>query len=159
MKTYIFICIIIFQNCFAQDFVKTDTIQLENIEYEVCHISFGKSSLTKYFKVITTDNKSFDKLEKEIIDCASKTKLEYTEFYLISICKESNTKSVLKLLYDKIDKDRMQQNLSTSIIQFKYDILSDKFTYLINEPRKTIEELKNYSINLKIKDVCEFVRK
>lgn len=158
MKKYLLILIIIFQNCYSQDFIKNDSIKFNDKEYQYSHISFGRDNATKYYKIIVTDYDCFKKIEKEIIKCASKFKLEYSEFYVLALKKNTEVNSILRLLFEKIDNERMQQNLSTSIIKSQYDISTKKFNYFTNQPKRKLEELKNYSIFLKLNEVCDFLR-
>lgn len=91
------------------------------------------------------NTKDFSKIKKEIIGCANENKLEFSEFYLLSIpnyetINTCNDEEILITLISKIDSERMKLNLSTSLINFRYDSKKDKFEYF------THKELKNIKI-------------
>nr|WP_315247536.1 hypothetical protein [uncultured Flavobacterium sp.] len=104
----------------------------------------------------------YGKVKKEIINCAAKSKLEFSEFYILSIpnyksINSCNDKEILISLMHKIDSERMKLNLSTSLINFRYDSKIDKFEYFVNQEQKNINDLENYKLNVKPKDVCSFL--
>ncbi len=47
-------------------------------------------------------------------------------------------------------------NLSTALIKLKYDVSNNKFEYFINEPRNDFNE---YKLQIKVQDVCSFLKK
>jgi len=143
----------------SQDFIKKDIITVDNKVYSCVHISFGKTSLTKYCKVYTCDLKLRKECTAKIIECAKKNKLEYSEFYVVFI---SNINTLNKGLGDKIsisflekiDSERMKNNLSTKLIKYKYDFKNDHYDYLIDQPRNEIVKVKDVIKNIKIQQIC-----
>ncbi len=143
---------------FSQDFIKKDTILSNGKIYTFSHISFGSSSLTKYLKVFTCNNSDYIKIEKEIIKCVKNRKVEFTEFYLLSVSSNESTldeKNVLMSLLRKIDNERMKLNLTTTLIDFNYSAEKNLFQYLLSEPEKKLEEIKNYKIRINKNNVCK----
>ena len=158
------ICFLLFFNSiYSQDYIKKDSIKINDKTYHYTHISYGKSSLTKYFKVMTCNFNMTSKVEKEIISCNHKFKLEFTEFYILSTPNcESNSEEdrvILLELLRKIDIERMSLNLSTSLVNYKYNIEKNKFEYFINEPDKNIENYKHFKYKIRPNEICEFILK
>lgn len=148
---------------FSQDYVINDTLNIKEGTYLFTHISFGQSNLTKYYKVMLTSSVDYEKVKKEIINCANKNILEYSEFYLLRIPnnkwkKKCSNKKILTHLMRKIDSRRMTLNLSTSLINFKYILENNKFEYFTNQKYKNIKDLKNVKLGIKPEDVCYFLR-
>jgi hypothetical protein len=87
MKKILFIISIIFFQCsiYGQDYIKFDSLKIDGKLYKMKHLSFGNSSGLKLFKVITCEALNSKKIEQEIINCHRNLKLEFTEFYVISI--------------------------------------------------------------------------
>lgn len=167
MRKYLLIISFLFFKTFiySQDFVKSDTLKVENEIYKTSHISTAtsSSSLTKYFKILTCDSLDFKKIELEIMNCSREHKLEYTEFYLISIpnynkLQSNNETAILINFINKIDAERMKLNLSTALIKLKYDYENNKFEYYLDQPKIDLIEFKSYKLNIKPNEVCVFVR-
>lgn len=166
MKKILFIISIIFFQCsiYAQDYIKSDSLKIDGKLYKMKHLSFGSSSGLKLFKVMTCEALNLKKIEQEIINCHRNHKLEFTEFYVISIPtyekvsleKETN---ILVSFLDLIDAERMSLKLSTALIKSKFKI--DNFThdYFLNQPKNDLSDFKDYKLNIKAKDVCIFLRK
>ncbi|MBP4143195.1 hypothetical protein J3S90_15425 [Flavobacterium sp. P4023] len=148
---------------YSQDFIKSDTLKVKNEIYKTSHISIGNSSLTKYFKVVACDSSDFKKIEIEIVNCYTKHKLEYTEFYIISIPNYTKIQSnkeiyILMNFINKIDTERMNLNLSTALVKHKYDFKNNKFEYYLDQPKKELIDFKDYKLNVKPNEVCLFLR-
>ncbi len=145
---------------YCQDFVKKDTIKLDGETYKYSHISFGATSGTKYFKLMTCSENNFNSIKNAVINCATKSKLEYSEFYIMiipnEIIKTKKENEVLFRLIREIDQYRMSMNLSTALIKQKYDVSNNKFEYFINEP---ITDFNEYKLQIKVQDVCSFLKK
>lgn len=158
-------CFLLVSNLiYSQNYIANDSIEVKGRFYPFSHLSFGESNLTKYYKVIICSATDYAKIKKEIINCAAKSKLEFSEFYILSIpnCKSINScndEEILINLMRKIDSERMKLNLSTSLINFRYDSKIDKFEYFVNQEQKNIKDLENYKLNVKPKDVCSFLHK
>lgn len=151
-------------NLNAQDYIINDSLIINGINQEYLHISFGKYSSTKNFKVITCNEDEVTVFEKEIIKCASKNKLEFSEFYLVPLSKMNSNKQIhdvdiLVALLKKIDQERMKLNLSTSLIRFKYSFENDIFEYDTTKPLKKVDEFKHYKRVDNLSDVCDFLLK
>jgi hypothetical protein len=166
MRKYLLIISFLFFKTFiySQDFIKSDTLKSESEVYRTSHISMENSGLTKYFKILTCDSSDFKKIELEIINCYTKHKLEYTEFYIICIPNyiklQSNKETdILMKFINKIDAERMNLNLSTALIKLKYDFKNNKFEYYLDEPKKDLIEFKDYKLNIKPNEVCMFLRR
>ena len=56
-KYFILYCLLLTINIYSQDYIKNDTINISNKSYAITHVSYGKSSLTKFYKVFTCDSK------------------------------------------------------------------------------------------------------
>ncbi len=155
----IFCLLLINHLIYSQDYVKNDSLKVKGITYTFSHISFGNSNLTKYYKVLTCNTNDYNKVKNEIINCANKTKLEFSEFYLLSVpvCNTNDEETLTEFMY-KIDTTRIILNLSTSLINFKYNNQTNKFEYLINEELKNIKYLKNYKLRIRPKEVCDFLK-
>lgn len=157
-------CFLLISNLiYSQDYITNDSLKVKGSIYTFCHISFGQSNLTKYYKVMICNAADYSKIRKEIINCAIKTKLEFSEFYLLSIPNyksrySCNDEEILKDLMRKIDSERMKLNLSTSLINFRYDSKIDKFEYFVNQEQKNLKDLKNYKLKVVPKEVCDFLR-
>jgi hypothetical protein len=158
------ICYILISNLlYSQDYITSDSLKVERSIYAFSHISFGQSNLTKYYKVMICNTKDFSKIKKEIISCASENKLEFSEFYLLSIpnyeiINTCNDEEILITLISKIDSERMKLNLSTSLINFRYDSKKGKFEYFTHKELKNIKNLKNYKLKIMPEEVCSFLR-
>lgn len=163
INSQIFFFLLISNLIYSQDYITNDSIKVNERFYSFSHISFGKSNLTKYYKVMICSSTNYAKVKKEIINCVNKSKLEFSEFYILSIpnyksINSCNDKEILISLMHKIDSDRMKLNLSTGLINFRYDHTIDKFEYFVNKEQKNINDLENYKLNVKPKDVCSFLR-
>nr|WP_315247530.1 hypothetical protein [uncultured Flavobacterium sp.] len=148
---------------YSQDYIINDSIKVKERFYTFSHLSFGESNLTKYYKVMICSSTDYGKIKKEIINCAAKSKLEFSEFYILAIpnyksINSCNDKQILMGLMSKIDSERMKLNLSTSLIKFRYDHTIDKFEYFVNQEQNNINDLENYKLNVKPKEVCYFLR-
>ena len=148
---------------YSQDYITNDSIEVKKRFYAFSHISFGESNLTKYYKVMICSAADYGKVKKEIINCATKSKLEFSEFYILSIPNYKsinccNDREILLSLMHKIDSERMKLNLSTSLINFRYDSKIDKFEYFVNQEQKNINDIENYKLNVRPKEVCCFLR-
>lgn len=145
---------------YCQDFVKKDTIKLDDETYTYSHISFGETNGTKYFKLMTCSENDFNSIKNAVINCATKSKLEYSEFYIMiipnEIIKTKKENEVLFRLIREIDQYRMSMNLSTALIKQKYDVSNNKFEYFINEP---ITDFNEYKLQIKVQDICSFLKK
>jgi hypothetical protein len=145
---------------YSQDFVKKDTIRIDGKTYKYSHISFGATSGTKYFKFMTCSENNFNSIKDAVINCSIKSKLEYSEFYIMiipnEIIKTKKENEVLFRLIRKIDQYRMSINLSTALIKQKYDVLNNKFEYFINEP---ITDFNEYKLQIKVQEVCSYLKK
>lgn len=140
---------------FSQDFIKNDSVHVGNVSYKTSHISYGSSSFVKPFKIMSCDSKDFEKIKEKIIEYCYQKKKEYTEIYIISIPKLSNLSTresdiINNSFINKIDIERMDMNLSTALLKFKYDFKINKFTYLLEEPKRKISELENFNNNIQI---------
>lgn len=166
MKTFFFtfVCLILFITSRAQDFIKHDYITLSNKQYNVSHISYGKTSLTKYIKVFTCNSNLKDRLIKEITRCYKNEKYEYSEIYIIFIPNLNKVKSevenkILVSYLNKIDDERMQSNLSTVLIKFKYDYKTNKYEYLTTQPKNSLKELQAVCNRLTVSTVENCLKK
>ena len=163
-KYFILYCLLLTINIYSQDYIKNDTINISNKSYTITHISYGKSSLTKFYKVFTCDSKYKLEFIKKIIDCYKKQKLEYSEFYIIFIPKinslnnDSERKIIISYL-DKIDSERMKLNLSTTLIKCKYDLKNNKYEYLLKEPKESVSNIKNLFLKCNLNQVCECLKR
>lgn len=140
---------------FSQDYINNDSIFVNNQKLETTHISYGNTSLVKNFKIISCESNDYEKIKEKIIEYCYQMKKEYSEIYIISIPKISklSTKELDNIhnsFINKIDNERMNMNLSTALIKFKYDFKIDKFTYFLEEPKREISELKNFYSNIKV---------
>jgi hypothetical protein len=165
MRKHLLIISFLFLKTFtySQDFIKSDTLKVESEIYKTSHISIGNSSLTKYFKILTCDSSDFKKIELEIISCYTKHKLEYTEFYIISIpnyigLQSNKETNILMNFINKIDAERINLNLSTALIKLKYDFENNKFEYYLDQPKIDLIKFKDYKLNIKPNEVCMFLR-
>lgn len=159
----IFFFLLISNLIYSQDYIKNDSLKVKGSFYTFSHLSFGESNLTKYYKVIICSATDYGKIKKEIINCATKSKLEFSEFYILSIpnyklINSCNDEEILINLIRKIDLERMKLNLSTSLINFRYDSKIDKFEYFVNQDQKNIKDLENYKLKVKPEEVCSFLR-
>lgn len=145
---------------YCQDFINKDTIKIDGKTYKYSHISFGATNGTKYFKLMTCSENNFNSIKNAVINCAAKSKLEYSEFYIMiipnEIIKTKKENEVLFRLIREIDQYRMSMNLSTALIKLKYDVSNNKFEYFINEP---INDFNEYKLQIKVQDVCSFLKK
>ncbi len=163
MKKILFIISIIIFQCsiYAQDYIKSDSLKIDGKLYKMKHLSFGNSSALKLFKVMTCASLNSKKIEQEIINCFRNHKLEYTEFYIISIPNyekvsfEDET-NILTSFLGVIDSERMSNKLSTALIKSEFNI--DNFThkYFLDQPKN---DFKDYKLNTKAKELCTFLRK
>ncbi len=165
MKKYFFIISIflIQTSIYSQDYIKSDSLKIDKKIYEIRHLSYGKSSGLKLFKVLTCDLSNLKKIETEIKNCWNNHKLECTEFYIISIPNYQNLQSdqetdILIQFLEKIDAERMKLKLSTALV--KYKILKD-FTceYFLDKPKENLDNFKDYKLNIKQSEVCPFLLK
>ena len=166
MKKLLFIILFIFfqYSIYAQDYIKSDSLRFEGKPYEIKHLSFGNSSELKLYKVMTCEALNLKKIEQEIINCHRNHKLEFTEFYIISIPnyekvsieKETN---LLTSFLELIDAERMSLKLSTALIKSKFKIDNFKYEYFLDQPKNDLTDFKYYKLNIKAKDVCNFLRK
>jgi hypothetical protein len=132
----------------SQDYIVKDTLKHENLVFNYEHLSFGKTSFSKFFKVIICHDKDFEMIKKKIISCKNTEKSEFTEFYLLAIPDLSKNQIVLILnqLLNKIDNYRMEQNLETALIKCKLDIKRNQFTYQLDQPKQAVSSFKNFVI-------------
>lgn len=166
MKKILFTILFIFfqYSISAQDYIKSDSLIIDGKLYEMKHLSFGNSSGLKLFKVMACEALNSKKIEQEIINCHRNHKLEFTEFYVISIPNyekvslEKET-DILTNFLDFIDAERMSLKLSTALIKSKFKI--DNFTheYFLDQPKNDLSDFKYYKLNIKAIDVCTFLRK
>ncbi|WP_026977464.1 hypothetical protein [Flavobacterium tegetincola] len=157
------ILIMIASNLSAQDYVVKDSIVVNGIKQEYSHISFGKHSGTKYFKIILCNEGNRALFENEIIYCRNTYKSDFSEFYLvpkasIKYDEQIHTEEIVFALLKKIDAQRMKSNLSTSLIHSKYSIDKDIFEYYTEKPLKKVEDFKDYKFIDKLSKVCDFLR-
>ncbi len=149
---------------YSQDFIKSDTLKVKNEIYSTSHLSFGNSSLTKFFKVLTCDSSKLTEIKIEIINCHRKNMLEFFEFYIISVPnyeilppgKEIN---ILMCFLQKIDNERMSLKLSTALTKSKLNMYSFENEYFLDQPKNDLTEFKDYKLNIKPKEVCVFLKK
>lgn len=165
MKKYLLIISVFLLNVtlHSQDFIKSDTLKVVEEIYNVSHLSFGNSSSTKAFKVLTCDVSEFSKIKSEIINCYRKRKIDYTEFYIVCVpnyikIESKKENNILLSFLNKIDKERMRLNLYTALIKLKYDLKSNVFEYYLNQPRKKLSEFQEYKLNIKAKEICRFMQ-
>jgi len=163
LKFQIIFYILISNLLYSQDYIATDSLKVKRSIYEFSHISFGQSNLTKYYKVMICNSKDFSNIKREIISCAKENKLEFSEFYLLSIpnyeiINNCDDEEILITFISKIDEERIKLNLSTSLINFKYDSTKDKFEYFAHKELKNIKDLKNYKLKITPEEVCTFLR-
>ncbi len=164
MKNYfISWCLLVTINIYSQDYIKNDTINIISKSYNVTHVSYGKSSLTKFHKVFTCDSKYKVEFIKKIVNCCNNQKLEYSEFYIIFIPKinllsSSSEKKIITSFLDKIDSERMKLNLSTTVIKCKYDYKNDSYEYLLKEPKESIFNFKNLFLKCKLDQICKYIK-
>lgn len=144
---------------FSQDYIKTDSLLINNESYETFHISYGSSSFYKSFVVFSIYPENVKSTKDKIIECFKENKLEHTEIYLIAIPKIDSKKSqILEEYLLKIDLDRMKNNLFSALIPCSSDS-KFKFTYYTDQQRKKISEF-NYLYELTEKDnVCKLLKK
>lgn len=166
--TYISLLFFLFQSniCNSQyyDFIKLDTLNFNKTVYKITHISFGKTSHTKYYKVLICKNKDFNDVKNKIIECVSQNNLDYSEFYILPI-KEPftinyNSEILVKLIL-KIDNQRMEQNLSTNLIKCRGDGLNMKFEYFVSPDCNKVNSLPLYDlfrVAILSEDVCRFLK-
>jgi hypothetical protein len=165
MRKKIVFWFLLFVYCsYAQDYIKNETINILSKNYEVTHISYGNSSLTKFYKIFTCDSKYKEQFVKQIINCAKKNKLEYSEFYIIFIPKLNSLsnyteKKIATFYLEKLDNERMKLNLSTGLIKFNYDYKNNSYKYLLNEPREKINNLKFVFYKISLSNVCNCMKK
>jgi hypothetical protein len=163
-KQFVLLLLLYSYYSYSQDFIKNETIYILRKKYNTTHISYGNSNLTKYYKIFTCDSKYKEQFVKQVINCAEKNKLEYSEFFIIFIPNlnslSSYTEKKISTYYlEKIDSERMKLNLSTSLIKFKYDYKSNTFKYLIYEPREKINNLKFVFFRIQPDNVCNYMKK
>jgi hypothetical protein len=108
---------------------------------------------------MTCSDNNLKEVQHAIIDCVKRSKLEYTEFYIIDLpygaVKNLQDQDILFALINEIDKYRMLLNLSTVLIKQKYCFKDDKFSYFLDEPRLPFND---YKLNIKTKEVCLFLK-
>ncbi|OYX83247.1 MAG: hypothetical protein B7Y83_12090 [Flavobacteriales bacterium 32-34-25] len=165
MKKHIYIVtfFLIQVTIYSQDFIKSDSLKIDNKLYQMRHLSYGNSSGLKLFKVVTCDLSNLKKIEAEIKNCWNNRKLEYTEFYILSIPNYRNIQSkeetnILIKFLEKIDLERMNSKLSTALV--KYKLLND-FTceYFLDEPKESLSSFKDYKLNVQETEICSFLIK
>ena len=96
------------------------------------------------------------------MSCVVNRKLDYSEFYIISITgikklahiKEEN---LIVSFLDKIDVNRMKNNLSTALIKDEYNFSDDKYTYFIKEPKGELSSFKNYYRFPMLTKICDIL--
>lgn len=166
MRKYLLIIGILFSRTFiySQDFIKSDTLKVKNEIYNTAHLSFGNSSLTKYFKVLTCDSSKLSEIKTEIINCNRKNKLEFSEFYIVSVpnyerLSPERERNILMCFLKKIDDERIRFKLSTALIKSKLKMYNFEHEYFLDQPKKDLTEFKEYKLNIKPKEVCVFLRK
>ena len=149
---------------YAQDYIKSDSLRIDGKLYKMKHLSYGNSSGLKLFKVVTCESLNSKKIEQEIIKCHRNHKLEFTEFYVISIPNYEQVsleqeRNIFTSFLDVIDVERMSLNLSTALIKSKFKI--DNFTheYFLDQAKNDLSDFKYYKLNIKATDVCTFLRK
>ena len=148
---------------YSQDFIKNETINIFTKNYYITHVSYGNSSLTKFYKIFTCDLKYKEQFVKQIINCSKKNKLEYSEFYVIFIPKLNSLssyteKKIVTFYLEKIDSERMKLNLSTSLIKFNYDYKNNSYNYLLNNPREKIDSLEFVFFRINLGKVCNYMK-
>ena len=133
---------------YSKDFIVKDTLVNNRLTLNYEHLSFGKTSFSKFFKVIICHDKDFEVIKKKIISCKNTEKSEFTEFYLLATpdLSKSQIDLILNQLLNKIDISRMEQNLETSMIKCKLDIKSNQFTYQLDQPKQDVSSFKNFVI-------------
>lgn len=149
------VCLFYFSNIFCQS--KTEFIfEKSKKEYKYILLSFGENSRTKPFKVFTCDSKNLTKIICSIEKYHKKYKLEFTDFYILSIDnKEIKDETLVYDYLNVIDEFRMKNNLSTILIDFDeyYDKSSKTKKYNYLDSRKKIESLKDLHQNIKPNEV------
>lgn len=164
MNLKIVFLLLVTTRMYCQDFVKMDTIKIDSKIYKTYHISYGNSSGLKLFKVMTCNSSNINKIKQAIINCNKNQKLEFTEFYIVSINndKDISRKKEIDILIkflEKIDTERMKLKLSTALIQSTFKIQDFTYEYLLDKPKKSLFEFEYYKLNITLKDVCNFIRK
>ncbi|PJE39473.1 MAG: hypothetical protein CUR32_12345 [Flavobacterium sp.] len=136
----------VFVSSLAQHQVINDTIVINGEKIDFKLISFGKYSKSKPLIALTCCKSDLKKVEKQIIKCYRKYKVEYTDFYIIGIKKNTNYEKkaiIIEAYLKRIDERRIQNELSTIQIPFiEYNDVSlkkVKYKYertLLIEPNK-----------------------
>lgn len=147
---------------YSQDYVKNDTINYLDNEYDVTHISYGKTSLTKTAKVFVNNSKNHKIIVSEIISCCNKNKLEFTEYYVLTIKNKKidiiKLENIVSYYLKKIDNERMKNNLSTLQVKCNYEYSNNKFKYNLNEPLEKLEKIKNLYLKTNIENICNKIK-
>jgi hypothetical protein len=165
-KYFLIITLFLISTIYSQNYIANDSVTIEKNKYSTVHLSYGKSSKLKLFKVLTCDAINLDKIVTEIKDCYKNHKLEFTEFYIISIpnytkIKPEEENIILLSFLEKIDSERMTMNLSTLLIKNLLNKQDSKwkFEYFTEQPRNSLSDIENYKTNIETSEVCEFLRK
>lgn len=149
---------------FAQLQVTNDTVAVNSKNYELTLLSYGKHSKSKPLKLFICNKKDLQKIKKDIQDCYKKYKIEYTDFYILSIDGGSSNTSfhqILEKSLNKIDEKRMSKKLSTLQIQYKeYYSETDKDWKIVYDKSNLTEtnKIKNLYQNVNPKDICNLLK-
>lgn len=160
MKNLYLIAFLFFANIsFSQDYIKIDSLKINETNYKTMHISDGSSSFYKAFAVIVVIENDLETVKNKIIQCYLNEKHEYTEIYLITLQENNIYKNiVLETFISTIDDYRMKNNLYTALIPYTVTPYF-KFTYHTEQKKRNLNELKNLYFIYNIDDICNILKK
>ena len=147
---------------YSQDYIKNDTINYLGNKYDVTHVSYGKTSLTKIAKVFVNNSQNHKTIVSEIVSCTNKNKSEFTEYYIMTIKNKKidiiKFKKIVSYYLKKIDSERMKNNLSTLQVKCNYEYSNNKFKYILNEPLEKLEKIKNLYLKISTESICNKIK-
>ncbi|TGD58589.1 hypothetical protein [Flavobacterium humi] len=165
MKHLLLFLILFFSTqLYAQLEVTSDTITVDGKNYGLTLLSYGKHSKSKPLKLFVCAKKDFYKVDKNIQECYKNHKIEYTDFYILSI-EGGNTNpyfnQILEKGLNKIDETRMSKKLSTLQIQYKeYYNEADKTWKIVYDKNNLTEisKIKNLYQDISTKNICKLLK-
>ncbi|MBG6112158.1 hypothetical protein H4V97_001908 [Flavobacterium sp. CG_23.5] len=149
---------------YSQEIRNTDRFFFNSQKYNYLHFSWGQSSYSKPFKIIVCSSKDLKTIETNLRIC-QKFKLEYTDYYILSLTDISTSHQCIKIIkafLNTVDKKRIGANLSRVIVRKKMEDKTNsnqKIEYFVDVSKTAcLNDVEDLYINVEPKSLCNAIR-
>lgn len=149
---------------YSQEIRNTDRFFFNSQKYNYLHFSWGQSSCSKPFKIIVCSSNDLKTIETNLRIC-QKFKLEYTDYYILSLTDISKSRQYIKIIKAfllRVDEKRIAKNLSRVIVRdkmknkTKFNIETKNFKEVFDATN--LNDVEDLYINIKPELICNTVR-